>query len=57
MTIGGDADTWLRDIDTAAYKDCSFTANVDPANDCLGLIADGEMFPVLADSYDVVVAV
>lgn len=121
MTIGGDADTWLRDIDTAAYEDCSFpfgftvevtphlpwqlfpdttttyvindisvdisapfcdatvtgwagatydstfglltvdvqatTANVDPANDCFGLIADGDMFPVLADSYDVVVAV
>lgn len=28
---------------------------VDPANDCLGLIVQGEHLPVLPDSYDVVV--
>lgn len=30
---------------------------VDPVNDCLGLVNEGEQLPVLADAYDVVIAV
>lgn len=52
-SVSYDSVTGVLTVDSQSMT----VTDVDPANDCLGLITQGEHIQVLPDSYDVVVAV